>query len=134
MFGYLNHSPGGVFMKVFNSIRFSQVFLVLLILMFFSVPRTVQSQQSWHATVGGQSDDMAKQAGKRKNGAKADATVGLPPLNLHAAGIDVGSAEHYVAGTAGPRCRTGAKIHGEIAYADSALGHFIDFHIYTTIL
>jgi hypothetical protein len=42
-------------------------------------------------------DDMAKQAGKRKNGAKADATVGLPPLNLHAAGIDVGSAEHYVA-------------------------------------
>ena len=79
-------------------------------------------------------DDMAKQAGKRKNGAKADATVGLPPLNLHAAGIDVGSAEHYVAGTAGPRCRTGAKIHGEIAYADSALGHFIDFHIYTTIL
>ena len=77
---------------------------------------------------------MAKQAGKRKNGAKADATVGLPPLNLHAAGIDVGSAEHYVAGTAGPRCRTGAKIHGEIAYADSALGHFIDFHIYTTIL
>jgi hypothetical protein len=49
-------------MKVFNSIRFSQVFLVLLILMFFTVPRTVQSQQSWHATVGGQSDDMAKQA------------------------------------------------------------------------
>jgi len=42
-------------------------------------------------------DDMAKQAGKRKNGAKADATVGLPPLNLHAAGIDVGSGEHYVA-------------------------------------
>src|SRR5260370_9728244 len=41
---------------------------------------------------------MAKQPGKRKkDGAKADATVGLPPLNLHAAGIDVGSAEHYVA-------------------------------------
>ena len=38
--------------------------------------------------------DKAKQADKRKNGAKADATVGLPPLNLHAAGIDVGSAEH----------------------------------------
>ena len=43
-------------------------------------------------------DDMAKQRGKRKkDGAKADATEGLPPLNLHAAGIDVGSAEHYVA-------------------------------------
>lgn len=43
-------------------------------------------------------DDMAKQLGKRKkDGAKADATEGLPPLNLHAAGIDVGSAEHYVA-------------------------------------
>lgn len=41
---------------------------------------------------------MAKQPGKRKkDGAKADATEGLPPLNLHAAGIDVGSAEHYVA-------------------------------------
>jgi len=40
---------------------------------------------------------MAKQSGKRKKGgAKADATEGLPPLNLHAAGIDVGSAEHYV--------------------------------------
>ncbi len=43
-------------------------------------------------------DDMAKQPGKRKKDvAKADATEGLPPLNLHAAGIDVGSAEHYVA-------------------------------------
>jgi len=32
---------------------------------------------------------MAKQSGKRKkDGAKADATEGLPPLNLHAAGID----------------------------------------------
>ena len=32
---------------------------------------------------------MAKQPGKRKkDGAKADATEGLPPLNLHAAGID----------------------------------------------
>ena len=41
---------------------------------------------------------MAKQSGKRKkDGAKADATEGLPQLNLHAAGIDVGSAEHYVA-------------------------------------
>jgi transposase len=34
---------------------------------------------------------------RKKDGAKADATEGLPPLNLHAAGIDVGSAEHYVA-------------------------------------
>ena len=41
---------------------------------------------------------MAKQPGKRKkDGARADATAGLPPLNLHAAGIDVGGAEHYVA-------------------------------------
>lgn len=41
---------------------------------------------------------MAKHPGKRKkDGAKADATEGLPPLNLHAAGIDVGSAQHYVA-------------------------------------
>ena len=41
---------------------------------------------------------MAKQSGKRKKGGvKADVTEGLPPLNLHAAGIDVGSAEHYVA-------------------------------------
>lgn len=40
---------------------------------------------------------MAKQPGKRKkDGAKVDATEGLPSLNLHAAGIDVGSAEHYV--------------------------------------
>ena len=28
---------------------------------------------------------------------KADPTQGLPPLNLNAAGIDVGSAEHWVA-------------------------------------
>jgi len=41
---------------------------------------------------------MAKQRSKEKKTAvKADATQGLPPLNLHAAGIDVGSAEHYVA-------------------------------------
>jgi len=41
---------------------------------------------------------MTKQAGKRtKHGAKADATERLQPQNLHAAGIDVGSAEHYAA-------------------------------------
>lgn len=39
---------------------------------------------------------MAKQRIKKAT-AKADATQGIPPLNLHAAGIDVGSAEHYVA-------------------------------------
>jgi hypothetical protein len=45
-----------------------------------------------------ETDEMAEQPGKRKSSAaKADATEGLPPLNLHAAGIDVGSAEHYVA-------------------------------------
>jgi transposase len=45
-----------------------------------------------------ETDDMAIQPGKRKKDrAKTDATEGLPPLNLHAAGIDVGSAEHYVA-------------------------------------
>jgi hypothetical protein len=40
---------------------------------------------------------MTKQRGKRKKDAKANPTEGLPPLNLHAAGIDVGSAEHYAA-------------------------------------
>jgi transposase len=40
---------------------------------------------------------MATQRGKCKKDAKADATEGLPPLNLHAAGIELGSAEHYVA-------------------------------------
>ena len=41
---------------------------------------------------------MAKQraAGKKAN-KKVDVTEGLPPLNLNAAGIDVGNAEHYVA-------------------------------------
>lgn len=49
-------------MRVFNSIRFSHVSLSLLILAFLSVPRTIRAQQNWHATVGAQSDDMAKQA------------------------------------------------------------------------
>ena len=39
----------------------------------------------------------------RKKSAKrqqpTDPTAGLPPLNLHAAGIDVGRAEHYVVAT-----------------------------------
>jgi len=41
---------------------------------------------------------MARQPGKgKKDSARGDATQGLVPLNLDAAGIDVGSAEHYVA-------------------------------------
>ena len=39
---------------------------------------------------------MAK-AGKQKEGRKTDELEGLPPLNRNAAGIDVGSAAHYVA-------------------------------------
>lgn len=34
---------------------------------------------------------------KKKGGGKKEVTEGLPPLNLNAAGIDVGNAEHYVA-------------------------------------
>lgn len=44
---------------------------------------------------------MAKQRDKRgkpgKQSKQTHVLEGLPPLNLHAAGIDVGSAEHYVA-------------------------------------
>ena len=40
---------------------------------------------------------MAQQLGKRKETQKADGLEGLPPLNRNAAGIDVGSAAHYVA-------------------------------------
>ena len=39
-----------------------------------------------------------KQGSKRKKTVgNVDVTEGLPPLNVNAAGIDVGSAEHYVA-------------------------------------
>src|SRR5664279_294677 len=34
---------------------------------------------------------------RRKTAGNVDVTEGLPPLNVNAAGIDVGSAEHYVA-------------------------------------
>ena len=34
---------------------------------------------------------------RRNSRQRKDVTEGLPPLNLNAAGIDVGSAEHYVA-------------------------------------
>src|SRR5664280_3896443 len=34
---------------------------------------------------------------RRKTVGNVDVTEGLPPLNVNAAGIDVGSAEHYVA-------------------------------------
>lgn len=44
---------------------------------------------------------MAKRLGKKKEGQKADELEGLPPLNRNAAGIDVGSAAHYVAVPAG---------------------------------
>jgi len=40
---------------------------------------------------------MAKQHRKKKEDQKADELDGLPPLNRNAAGIDVGSAAHYVA-------------------------------------
>ncbi len=44
---------------------------------------------------------MAKQVQKKKEAQKADTLEGLPPLNRNAAGIDVGSAAHYVAVPAG---------------------------------
>lgn len=39
----------------------------------------------------------ARTAKAKQRRRSIDPTAGLPPLNLHAAGIDVGSAEHYVA-------------------------------------
>lgn len=44
---------------------------------------------------------MAKRLRTKKEGQKADELEGLPPLNRNAAGIDVGSAAHYVAVPAG---------------------------------
>lgn len=44
---------------------------------------------------------MAKQVPAKRGRRKADELEGLPPLNRHAAGIDVGSAAHYVAVPAG---------------------------------
>ena len=38
-----------------------------------------------------------KEARRKAGKEKRDALKGLPPLNLHAAGIDVGNAEHMVA-------------------------------------
>ena len=35
---------------------------------------------------------------------------GLEVVHPHAAGIDVGNSAHYVAGAAGPRCRTGTPV------------------------
>src|SRR5260370_35324817 len=49
-------------MKVLKPIRFSPFFTALLALAVLSVPRTVQAQQNWKATVGGQSKDMGRQA------------------------------------------------------------------------
>jgi transposase len=41
--------------------------------------------------------DPKQRSKRRKANRKVDPTEGLPPLNVNAAGIDVGSAEHYVA-------------------------------------
>jgi len=41
--------------------------------------------------------DPKQRSKRRKTAGNVDATEGLPPLNVNAAGIDVGSAEHYVA-------------------------------------
>jgi transposase len=41
--------------------------------------------------------DRQQRSKRRKTVGKVDATEGLPLLNGNAAGIDVGSAEHYVA-------------------------------------
>jgi plastocyanin len=49
-------------MNVLKLIRFSPFFTALLALAVLSVPRTVQAQQNWKATVGGQSKDMGRQA------------------------------------------------------------------------
>lgn len=49
-------------MKVFKSMRFSQLFLGLLALAFLSVPYAVLAEQNWQATVGAQSADKAQQA------------------------------------------------------------------------
>ena len=39
----------------------------------------------------------SKKPGKKNKNKKKDVLEGLPPLNLNAAGIDVGNAEHTVA-------------------------------------
>jgi plastocyanin len=47
-------------MRLFN--RFTPVFVLLLTLAVLGAPRTLQAQQTWKGTVGGQSKDMARQA------------------------------------------------------------------------
>jgi plastocyanin len=49
-------------MKAFNSIRFSIFLPFVLVLAVLALPRSARAQQDWHATVGAQSNDMAKQA------------------------------------------------------------------------
>jgi plastocyanin len=49
-------------MKVPKAIHCKLVFTSLLALAVCSLPRSVQAQQNWNATVAGQSKDMAKQA------------------------------------------------------------------------
>jgi plastocyanin len=48
--------------KIFNAIRFPDVFLGLLALAVLSLPQTIQAQQNWQAKVGAESPDMGKQA------------------------------------------------------------------------
>lgn len=49
-------------MKVFRSMRFSQVFVGLFVLTFTCLTQVVQAQQNWRAAVGAQSNDKAQQA------------------------------------------------------------------------
>jgi transposase len=41
--------------------------------------------------------DPKQRSKRRKTAGKVDPTEGLSPLNRNAAGIDIGSADHYVA-------------------------------------
>ena len=49
-------------MKVFKSIRFSQLLLGLLVLAILTAPCAAMAEQNWQATVGAQSADKAHQA------------------------------------------------------------------------
>lgn len=49
-------------MKTFRSMPLSQLLLLLLVLVFFSVSSAALAEQNWQATVGAQSGDKAQQA------------------------------------------------------------------------
>jgi len=51
----------------------------------------------------------AKKGARRNSRKPKEVTEGLPPLNLNAAGIDVGNAEHYVAVPPGRVSQPGQK-------------------------